>query len=328
MTKQTAVCLASVCLGLYLVCILPFIIANFGSKPEENFKIMRERFPDQPLMCGEYWNGWYERWGEAAHWREPDEVLRDFKAFVDNDWSINIYMFHGGTNFGFNAGAIHFGKYTPIVTSYDYGAFLTESGDRTEAYYRIRDILIEKYGDKVPPLTAKDSEVDKIKILMAKDGLEITHRPVIEAAVAHAEQTGGPAVALQLQDGRIVKGKTSQILGACSAMLLNALKTLANIPQETKLISPAILEPVSALKIERLGNQNPRLHPDEVLIALSICAVTDETARRAFECLSQLRNCEAHASVILAQNDTNTLKKLGIQITCEPRYQTKKLYHG
>jgi beta-galactosidase len=133
-------------------------VANFGSKPEENFKIMQERFPDQPLMCGEYWNGWYERWGEAAHWREPDEVLRDFKAFVDNDWSINVYMFHGGTNFGFNAGAIHFGKYTPIVTSYDYGAFLTESGDRTEAYYRIRDILIEKYGDKIPPLTAKDSE--------------------------------------------------------------------------------------------------------------------------------------------------------------------------
>jgi uncharacterized protein (UPF0371 family) len=173
-----------------------------------------------------------------------------------------------------------------------------------------------------------DNEVAKIKILMAKDGLEITHRPVIDVALQYAEETGGPAVSLQLQDGRIVKGKTSQLLGACSAMLLNALKALANIPQETKLISPAILEPVSALKIERLGNQNPRLHPDEVLIALSICAVTDETARRALECLSELRNCEAHASVILAQNDINTLKKLGIQITCEPRYQTKKLYHG
>ena len=89
-------------------------------------------------------------------------------------------------------------------------------------------------------------------------------------------------------------------------MLLNALKTLADIPKETRLISPDILEPVSTLKIERLGNHNPRLHPDEVLIALSICAVGDETARRALECLPELRHCEAHSSVILAQNDLNT----------------------
>ena len=171
-------------------------------------------------------------------------------------------------------------------------------------------------------------EVEKIKILMAKDGLSTDHRPVIAAALARAEETGGPAVALELQDGRIITGKTSQLLGSVSAMLLNALKALADIPAETKLISPAILEPVSALKIERLGNHNPRLHLDEVLIALSICAATDETARRALECLSQLHNCEAHSSVILAQNDVNTLKKLGIQMTCEPRYQTKKLYHG
>ena len=173
-----------------------------------------------------------------------------------------------------------------------------------------------------------DSEVEKIKILMAKDGLDTTHRPVIAAALERADETGEPAVALELADGRLVTGKTSILLGAVSAMLLNALKALADIPAETKLISPDILEPVSALKIERLGNHNPRLHPDEVLIALSICAVNDKTARKAMECLSQLRNCEAHSSVILAQNDINTLKKLGIQMTCEPRYQTKKLYHG
>lgn len=133
-------------------------VANFGSKPEDNFKIMKERFPDQPLMCGEYWNGWYERWGEPAHWRDPQEVINDFQAFVDNDWSINVYMFHGGTNFGFTSGAIHFGTFTPIVTSYDYGAFLNEAGDRTETYYKIREILVNKYGDKVPPITARDSE--------------------------------------------------------------------------------------------------------------------------------------------------------------------------
>ena len=126
----------------------------------------------------------------------------------------------------------------------------------------------------------------------------------------------------------MVTGKTSALLGASSAALLNALKALAGIPDEKNIISPEILAPIQTLKTRNLGNHNPRLHPDEVLIALSICAVSDETARRALECLSQLHNCEAHASVILAQNDINTLKKLGIQITCEPCYQTKKLYHG
>ena len=175
---------------------------------------------------------------------------------------------------------------------------------------------------------SNDTEVEKINFLMAKDGLQTDHRPVIASALMRAEETDAPAVALQLRDGRIVTGKTSKLLGSVSAMLLNALKALADIPKETRLISPDILEPVSTLKIERLGNHNPRLHPDEVLIALSICAVSDETARRALECLSQLRHCEAHSSVILAQNDLNTLKKLGIQMTCEPQYQTKKLYHG
>ena len=173
-----------------------------------------------------------------------------------------------------------------------------------------------------------DTEIDKIRLLMQTDGIDVSHRPVVEAAKARAEETDGPAVALQLQDGRIVTGKTSKLLGAVSAMLLNALKTLAGIPAEVDLISPDILEPVSALKVERLGNQNPRLHPDEVLIALSICAVHDDIARRALDCLGQLKHCEAHSTVILVQNDENTLKKLGVEMTCEPRYQTKKLYHG
>lgn len=171
-------------------------VANFGSKPEMNFKIMEERFPDQPLMCGEYWNGWYERWGEAAHWREPEEVLQDFKTFVDNDWSINVYMFHGGTNFGFTSGAIHFGKFTPIVTSYDYGAFLTESGDRTETYYKIRDILVGKYGDKVPALTAKDSEkraYGKVTLTESAklfDNLDNLSKPVRVVAPKYMEDIG------------------------------------------------------------------------------------------------------------------------------------------
>ena len=171
-------------------------VANFGSKPEMNFEIMKERFPDAPLMCGEYWNGWYERWGTPAHWRDPEEVLEDFKAFVDNDWSINVYMFHGGTNFGFTAGAIHIGTYTPIVTSYDYGAFLTESGDRTETYYKIRDILVKKYGDLVPPLTAKDSEkraYGKVALTESAplfDNLDNLSSPISVVATKYMEDIG------------------------------------------------------------------------------------------------------------------------------------------
>ena len=172
------------------------------------------------------------------------------------------------------------------------------------------------------------SDVEKIKLLMESEGIGPDQRPVIGAALERAAETEQPAVALQLQDGRIVTGKTTKLLGAVSAMLINALKALAGIPKETKLISPEILEPVSALKIERLGNHNPRLHPDEVLIALSICAVADETAHRALDCLGQLQSCEAHSTVILSQADETLLKKLGIQMTCEPKYQTKKLYHG
>lgn len=172
------------------------------------------------------------------------------------------------------------------------------------------------------------TDVSKIQMLMSIARIDESHRPVVQAALDRAEETGSPAVAIELADGRVVTGKTSKLLGAVSAMLINALKALAGIPKEVKLMSPEILEPVAALKVERLGNQNPRLHIDEVLIALSICAATDEKAKRALECLSQLHNCDAHSTVILTQKDSSTLKKLGIQISCEPRYQTKKLYHG
>lgn len=171
-------------------------------------------------------------------------------------------------------------------------------------------------------------EADKIKLLMQTAGIDSTDRSVVERALLRAEQTAGPAVAIELPDGRVVTGKTSQLLGAVSAAVLNALKALADIPQEQELISPTVLAPVSALKTECLGNHNPRLHLDEVLIALSISATTDDIARRALDALGRLRNCEAHSTVILAQVDENVLKKLGVRMSCEPRYQTKKLYHG
>ena len=132
-------------------------VANFGSKPEEHAPTMYGKFPDQPYMCGEYWNGWFEHWGEKAHNRDPQEVINDFKTFMDNDWSINVYMFHGGTNFGFTNGANYPDTYQPTITSYDYGAFLSEAGDRTETYYKIRDIMVAKYGNRVPALTATET---------------------------------------------------------------------------------------------------------------------------------------------------------------------------
>lgn len=171
------------------------------------------------------------------------------------------------------------------------------------------------------------AEAEKIKMLMQTAGIDDNQRPVIGAAHAKAEQAGTPAVALQLADGRLVTGRTSKLLGSVSAMLINALKTLADIPDEIQLISPDVLEPISELKIGQLGNHNPRLHLDEVLVALAVCAAHDKKARRALDCLGQLRCCEAHSTVILAPTDDAVLKKLGIQMTCDPVYQTKKLYH-
>ena len=171
------------------------------------------------------------------------------------------------------------------------------------------------------------SEAEKIKLLMQSAGIDCNDRPVVAKAIARAEETEGPAVAIELTDGRMVTGKTSKLLGAVSAAVLNALKALAGIDKTQDLISPEILAPVSALKVERLGNHNPRLHLDEVLIALAISAVTSDVARHALNELGKLRHCEAHSTVILAQVDESVLKKLGVQMTCEPKYQTKKLFH-
>ena len=170
-------------------------------------------------------------------------------------------------------------------------------------------------------------EAEKIKLLMQSAGIDCNDRPVVAKAIARAEETEGPAVAIELTDGRVVTGKTSKLLGAVSAAVLNALKALAGIDKMQDLISPEILAPVSTLKVERLGNHNPRLHLDEVLIALAISAVTSDVARHALNELGKLRHCEAHSTVILAQVDESVLKKLGVQMTCEPKYQTKKLFH-
>ena len=172
-----------------------------------------------------------------------------------------------------------------------------------------------------------EASVQKIELLMEKAGISVADRPVVKAANIKSEETGGPAAAIQMPDGRIITGKTSDLLGASSAMLLNALKTLAGIDDPVKLISPTVIEPIMDMKVKYLRNHNPLLHLDEILIALSIEAVTNEEARRAFDRLPELDGLEAHSSVILSQVDVGVFKKLGIRLTCEPKFHSKKLYH-
>ncbi|MBQ4156112.1 MAG: DUF1846 domain-containing protein [Clostridia bacterium] len=175
---------------------------------------------------------------------------------------------------------------------------------------------------------SESTEVGKIELLMNQLGISVENRPVVKAVKEKAELTGAPATGIQLDDGKIITGKTSSLLGASSSMLLNVLKELAGIDDEIKLLSPTIIEPIQKMKTGVLGNHNPRLHTDEVLIALSICAATDETARKALDQVSKLKGLEAHSSVILSRVDEQTFRKLGVNLTCEPTYQTKKLYHA
>jgi len=163
--------------------------------------------------------------------------------------------------------------------------------------------------------------VRKLELLMKKAGVDQSQRRVVAPALEKAEQTGLPAAAMELSDGRIVTGKTSNLLGASSALLLNALKVLGGIADDLHLISPLVIDPIQHLKINHLGNRNPRLHTDEVLIALSISAATDPTAELAMEQLSKLRGCEVHSSVVLSPVDEKVFKRLGVNLTCEPRYK-------
>ena len=172
-----------------------------------------------------------------------------------------------------------------------------------------------------------DEIVYQLELLMRQAGATEEMRPVIAAAEGRAEETGEPAVAIQLPGGEVVTGKTSELMGASSSALLNALKRLAGIEEEAHLITREAIEPIQMLKVSHLGSQNPRLHSDEVLIALAISAATDPQAAKALDSLDRLRECEAHSSVILSVADSGTYQKLGLRLTCSPQYQTNKLYH-
>ena len=186
-------------------------------------------------------------------------------------------------------------------------------------YYQALNRVAKDKGSK--------DEVYKIELLMKQAKITTDMRSVVPAAVNLATETGTPTAALELPDGKIVTGKTTALRGASAAVLLNAVKELGGISDDIHLISPTFIEPIQGLKTGYLGSKNPRLHTDEVLIALSMCAATDPNAKLALEQLPKLRGCELHTSVMLSSVDTNTFKKLGLHLTSEPIYENNRLYH-
>ncbi len=186
-------------------------------------------------------------------------------------------------------------------------------------YYKA--LVAAKKGENVA------QEILSLELLLKQLSITPTYRRCVQPALDLAEKTGAPAAAMELPDGRIVTGKTSPLLGAASAMLLNALKALAGINPEIDLISPVVIEPIQDLKVNHLGSKNPRLHTDEVLLALSISAATSPIAEHAMQALENLRGCDMHSTVILSDADMSTCAKLGVQVTSEPMRQTKALYY-
>jgi uncharacterized protein (UPF0371 family) len=245
----------------------------------------------------------------AVNYNRDIEIFPVLKAILEKIEGKSLYQ--SPTDMGVNMAGL-------CITDDDVVCRASEQ-EVIRRYFNTRCALRQGLADR--------AEVYRLELLMKQLGISQADRPVVDAANKRAEATGGPAVAIQLNDGRIVTGKTTPLLGASAALLLNALKELGGIHHDIHLISPIIIEPIQALKVNHMGNHNPRLHTDEILIALSICAATNPTAALAMEQLPKLRGCEAHSSVILSRVDENVFQKLGVNITCEPQYQTKKLYH-
>ncbi len=186
-------------------------------------------------------------------------------------------------------------------------------------YYQALNRLAKEQGNS--------EEVYKLNLLMKQAKIKPEDRRVVTPCLDRAKEQNAPAAAMELADGTIVTGKTSGLLGASAAVLLNAIKMLGKIPHDTHLIAPSAIEPIQTLKTTYLGSKNPRLHTDEVLIALSMSAATDPASKKALDQLPKLRGCQVHTSVMLSNVDIKTFKKLGIDLTSEPVYEHKKLYH-
>ena len=191
------------------------------------------------------------------------------------------------------------------------------------------EILRRYYAGMVDRVRGKadDSVVRKLEIVMQQADVTPDICPAVAASLQVAESTGMPAGAMVLPDGRVVTGKNSSLLGPSAALLMNAIKALAGIDKDLDLLPASIIAPISDMKISHLGHHNPRLHSDEVLIALSISAVTNPLAELVLKKLDELRGCDAHFSVILSEEDTKLYNRLGIHVSCEPKYEIKKLYH-
>ena len=190
--------------------------------------------------------------------------------------------------------------------------------------------IIRRYYQSLNRLAKEDGssdEVYKIELLMKQARITPEMRPVVTPCLERAKKLQAPAAAMELEDGSIVTGKTSNLLGASAAVLLNAIKVLGDIPHDKHLIAPSAIEPIQTLKTRYLGSHNPRLHTDEVLIALSMSAATDPVAKKALDQLPKLRGCQVHTSVMLSDVDIKVFHKLGVELTSEPVYEHKKLYH-
>ena len=170
--------------------------------------------------------------------------------------------------------------------------------------------------------------LNKLELIMRQAGLSVENRAVVNAALQREEATGHPAMAIQLDDGTLITGKTTDLLGAASAALLNSLKVLGGIEHELHLVSPKAIEPIQRLKTNYLGSRNPRLHTDEILIALSTSAASDANAELAMAQIPKLKGLEAHSSVLLSSVDEQMFKRLGIHLTCDGKYETEnRVYH-
>ena len=196
-----------------------------------------------------------------------------------------------------------------------------KEASKQEIIRRYYQTVLDFKNERVP-----ESAIKKIELLMNDLGITPEDRQVVVAARAKAEETGGSALALELPNGQIVTGKNSELFGPTAAALINAIKTSAGIAKETKLIEPEVVKPIQGLKIDHLGSRNPRLHSNEILIALAITAANNADAARAMEELGNLKGSEAHSTIILTDEDKNVLRKLGINVTFDPYYQYDKLY--
>ena len=185
-------------------------------------------------------------------------------------------------------------------------------------YAALSDLLVGK---------GTEETVYKIELLMKQAKISTEDRKVVNAAMELENAYQSPTAAMELEDGSIITGKTSDLLGASASLLLNALKHLAGIDRKVHMIAPSAIEPIQRLKVSYLGSKNPRLHTDEVLIALSVSATINPIAQLALEQLPKLAGCEVHTSVMLSDVDKKVFKKLGVNLTSEPKYETKNLFH-